>query len=144
MLLAPDSLSSFQSGLPGFYDPCVGEEKSLKVLYQFRGVMHQVVSGDAEPLRIPKQCKAGGSRPQSASRASGASLSPLCLFAVMQLTGSMQTHRSSATIRTHASLSAWTEDPGATFRYDTLNLLLGYCAFSLLCLNLINYSVGLD
>lgn len=48
---------SFQSGLPGFYDPCVGEEKSLKVLYQFRGVMHQVLSGDAEPLRIPKQCK---------------------------------------------------------------------------------------
>uniref|UniRef100_A0AAQ5ZIU8 DnaJ homolog subfamily C member 11 n=1 Tax=Amphiprion ocellaris TaxID=80972 RepID=A0AAQ5ZIU8_AMPOC len=46
-----------KSGLPGFYDPCVGEEKSLKVLYQFRGVMHQVLSGDTEPLRIPKQCK---------------------------------------------------------------------------------------
>ena len=45
-----------QSGLPGFYDPCVGEEKSLKVLYQFRGVMHQVLSGDMEALRIPKQC----------------------------------------------------------------------------------------
>ncbi|XP_020491285.1 dnaJ homolog subfamily C member 11a [Labrus bergylta] len=44
-----------KSGLPGFYDPCVGEEKSLKVLYQFRGVMHQVLSGDSEPLRIPKQ-----------------------------------------------------------------------------------------
>ena len=46
-----------QSGLPGFYDPCVGEEKSLKVLYQFRGVMHQVLSGDVEALRIPKQCR---------------------------------------------------------------------------------------
>ncbi|KAM8863672.1 dnaJ homolog subfamily C member 11a [Spinachia spinachia] len=44
-----------KSGLPGFYDPCVGEEKSLKVLYQFRGVMHQVLSGDGEALRIPKQ-----------------------------------------------------------------------------------------
>uniref|UniRef100_A0AAY5EQP9 J domain-containing protein n=1 Tax=Electrophorus electricus TaxID=8005 RepID=A0AAY5EQP9_ELEEL len=44
-------------GLPGFYDPCVGEEKSLKVLYQFRGVMHQVVAGDTEALRIPKQCR---------------------------------------------------------------------------------------
>ncbi|XP_037102149.1 dnaJ homolog subfamily C member 11a [Syngnathus acus] len=44
-----------KSGLPGFYDPCVGEEKSLKVLYQFRGVMHQVLSGDSEALRIPKQ-----------------------------------------------------------------------------------------
>ncbi|XP_063064466.1 dnaJ homolog subfamily C member 11a [Engraulis encrasicolus] len=44
-----------KGGLPGFYDPCVGEEKSLKVLYQFRGVMHQVLSADTEPLRIPKQ-----------------------------------------------------------------------------------------
>ncbi|XP_024125168.1 dnaJ homolog subfamily C member 11 [Oryzias melastigma] len=42
-------------GLPGFYDPCVGEDKSLKLLYQFRGVMHQVISADNEPLRIPKQ-----------------------------------------------------------------------------------------
>lgn len=46
-----------QAGLPGFYDPCVGEEKSLKLLYQFRGAMHQVLSGDTEPLRIPKQCE---------------------------------------------------------------------------------------
>ncbi|KAM8829352.1 dnaJ homolog subfamily C member 11a isoform X1 [Synchiropus splendidus] len=46
---------AIKSGLPGFYDPCIGEEKSLKVLYQFRGVMHQVLSGDTEPLRIPKQ-----------------------------------------------------------------------------------------
>ncbi|KAG9481976.1 dnaJ homolog subfamily C member 11 [Eleutherodactylus coqui] len=44
-----------KSGLPGFYDPCIGEDKSLKILYQFRGVMHQVMSGDNEPLRIPKQ-----------------------------------------------------------------------------------------
>uniref|UniRef100_A0A8C5CRW4 DnaJ homolog subfamily C member 11-like n=1 Tax=Gadus morhua TaxID=8049 RepID=A0A8C5CRW4_GADMO len=42
-------------GLPGFYDPCVGEEKSLKLLYQFRGVLHQVLSADCEALRIPKQ-----------------------------------------------------------------------------------------
>lgn len=45
-----------QAGLPGFYDPCVGEEKSLKLLYQFRGVMNQVISADTDPLRIPKQC----------------------------------------------------------------------------------------
>ncbi|KAF7656579.1 hypothetical protein LDENG_00039050 [Lucifuga dentata] len=44
-----------KAGLPGFYDPCVGEEKSLKLLYQFRGAMHQVISADSEPLRIPKQ-----------------------------------------------------------------------------------------
>ncbi|KAF7236191.1 hypothetical protein EYD10_17080, partial [Varanus komodoensis] len=46
-----------KAGLPGFYDPCVGEEKSLKVLYQFRGVLHQVMSSDNEALRIPKQCE---------------------------------------------------------------------------------------
>ncbi|XP_070759017.1 dnaJ homolog subfamily C member 11-like [Enoplosus armatus] len=46
---------SSKAGLPGFYDPCVGEEKSLKLLYQFRGVMHQVISADTESLRIPKQ-----------------------------------------------------------------------------------------
>ncbi|XP_051269960.1 dnaJ homolog subfamily C member 11 [Dicentrarchus labrax] len=46
---------SSKAGLPGFYDPCVGEEKSLKLLYQFRGVMHQVISADIESLRIPKQ-----------------------------------------------------------------------------------------
>ncbi|MEQ2306486.1 DnaJ (Hsp40), subfamily C, member 11, partial [Ameca splendens] len=44
-----------KAGLPGFYDPCVGEEKSLKLLYQFRGVMHQVIAADSESLRIPKQ-----------------------------------------------------------------------------------------
>ncbi|KAA0707484.1 DnaJ -like protein subfamily C member 11 [Triplophysa tibetana] len=44
-----------KAGLPGFYDPCVGEDKSLKLLYQFRGAMHQVLSGDADPLNIPKQ-----------------------------------------------------------------------------------------
>ncbi|KAG8434212.1 hypothetical protein GDO86_012546 [Hymenochirus boettgeri] len=44
-----------KAGLPGFYDPCIGEDKSLKILYQFRGVLHQVMSGDNEPLRIPKQ-----------------------------------------------------------------------------------------
>ncbi|XP_043531923.1 dnaJ homolog subfamily C member 11a isoform X1 [Chiloscyllium plagiosum] len=41
--------------VPGFYDPCVGEEKSLKVIYLFRGVLHQVMTADNESLRIPKQ-----------------------------------------------------------------------------------------
>nr|XP_045006362.1 dnaJ homolog subfamily C member 11 isoform X1 [Jaculus jaculus] len=44
-----------KAGLPGFYDPCVGEEKNLRVLYQFRGVLHQVMVPDSEALRIPKQ-----------------------------------------------------------------------------------------
>lgn len=76
-----DGGSSFQSGLPGFYDPCVGEEKSLKVLYQFRGVMHQVVSGDTEPLRIPKQCKPGLSH----SGVLGEENPPACICAVTKL-----------------------------------------------------------
>ncbi|XP_004863759.1 dnaJ homolog subfamily C member 11 [Heterocephalus glaber] len=44
-----------KAGLPGFYDPCVGEEKSLRVLYQFRGVLHQVTVPDSEALRVPRQ-----------------------------------------------------------------------------------------
>ncbi|XP_078742003.1 dnaJ homolog subfamily C member 11-like, partial [Lampetra fluviatilis] len=44
-----------KAGLPGFYDPCVGEDKALKVLYQFRGALHQVTVPDTESLRIPKQ-----------------------------------------------------------------------------------------
>jgi len=42
--------------LPGFYDPCMGEEKSLYVQYTFHGVQHEVTIQDAESLRIPKQC----------------------------------------------------------------------------------------
>ena len=43
-----------KAGLPSFYDPSVGEE-NLKVLYQFRGVLNQVMALDSEALRIPKQ-----------------------------------------------------------------------------------------
>lgn len=53
----PIGVCVLQAGLPGFYDPCVGEEKNLKVLYQFRGVLHQVMALDSEALRIPKQCE---------------------------------------------------------------------------------------
>jgi len=45
-----------QSQLPGFYDPCMGEEKCLYVQYTFHGVQHEVTIQDAESLRIPKQC----------------------------------------------------------------------------------------
>ncbi|XP_071840277.1 dnaJ homolog subfamily C member 11-like [Apostichopus japonicus] len=44
-----------KTSLPGFYDPCIGEDKSLKVRYYFRGKLHECTVQDNEPLRIPKQ-----------------------------------------------------------------------------------------
>ncbi|KAK9501125.1 hypothetical protein O3M35_002228 [Rhynocoris fuscipes] len=46
---------STKSQLPGFYDPCVGEEKALYVQYLFHSQMHQTTVADNEPLRIPRQ-----------------------------------------------------------------------------------------
>ncbi|KAK6620360.1 hypothetical protein RUM44_006761 [Polyplax serrata] len=46
---------SSKSQLPGFYDPCVGEEKSLFVQYLFHGVLHEVSVNDHEPLKLPKK-----------------------------------------------------------------------------------------
>uniref|UniRef100_T1IL79 J domain-containing protein n=1 Tax=Strigamia maritima TaxID=126957 RepID=T1IL79_STRMM len=43
--------------LPGFYDPCVGEDKSLYVHYLFHNLLHEITVGDNEMIRIPKQCK---------------------------------------------------------------------------------------
>ncbi|ODN92819.1 hypothetical protein L198_05615 [Cryptococcus wingfieldii CBS 7118] len=41
----------------GFYDPCIGENKKLKVQYSFRGRLHEVVVEDASPLRAPVRSK---------------------------------------------------------------------------------------
>jgi len=46
---------SSKSQLPGFYDPCVGEEKSLYVQYKFHNLLHETTIADNEILRIPKQ-----------------------------------------------------------------------------------------
>ncbi|UYV79553.1 DNAJC11 [Cordylochernes scorpioides] len=51
-LILPESS---KSNLPGFYDPCLGEEKSLSVRYQFRNLTHMVTISDEEQLRIPKE-----------------------------------------------------------------------------------------
>lgn len=40
--------------LPGFYDPCVGEDKQLWVQYLFHNNVHEVTVKDSETLRIPK------------------------------------------------------------------------------------------
>ncbi|XP_038061673.1 dnaJ homolog subfamily C member 11-like [Patiria miniata] len=44
-----------KAALPGFYDPCVGEEKNLRVQYEFHGEQHECTIADNEPLRIPKR-----------------------------------------------------------------------------------------
>ncbi|XP_012264021.2 dnaJ homolog subfamily C member 11 [Athalia rosae] len=44
-----------KSQLPGFYDPCVGEDKQLLLQYLFHAQTHECIIKDTEPLRIPKQ-----------------------------------------------------------------------------------------
>lgn len=41
--------------ITGFYDPCFGEKKHLRVVYQFRGTMHEVTIENMDPLVIPRQ-----------------------------------------------------------------------------------------
>ncbi|XP_011151272.1 dnaJ homolog subfamily C member 11 isoform X2 [Harpegnathos saltator] len=42
-----------KSQLPGFYDPCVGEDKQLLVQYLFHTQTHECIIRDDAPLRIP-------------------------------------------------------------------------------------------
>ncbi|XP_003744912.1 dnaJ homolog subfamily C member 11 [Galendromus occidentalis] len=44
-----------KANLLGFYDPCLGEEKSLRITYKFRGLQYEVVIKDLESLRIPQE-----------------------------------------------------------------------------------------
>lgn len=41
--------------LTGIYDPCIGEEKVLKIVYEFRGIVHEAIFKDTEEVRCPKQ-----------------------------------------------------------------------------------------
>lgn len=41
--------------IPGFYDPCLGERKHLRVQYEFRGALHEVTVSNSEPLIIPRR-----------------------------------------------------------------------------------------
>ena len=45
--------SNAKSQLLGFYDPCFGEEKMLRVVYQVRGKVHSVTVGDKAALDAP-------------------------------------------------------------------------------------------
>ncbi|CAE6441760.1 unnamed protein product [Rhizoctonia solani] len=50
-LVIPGSRS--KAGLLGFYDPCLGERKSLRVKYTFRSRLHQVTVEDRAPVELP-------------------------------------------------------------------------------------------
>ena len=41
--------------IPGFYDPCIGESKYLRVRYEFRGTPHEVTVENSESLVIPRR-----------------------------------------------------------------------------------------
>ena len=41
--------------MPGFHDPCYGEEKRLYIRYKFHNRLHHVTLGDSDPIAIPKQ-----------------------------------------------------------------------------------------
>ncbi|KNC87870.1 hypothetical protein SARC_00004 [Sphaeroforma arctica JP610] len=47
-----------KSGLIGFYDCCMGEDKQLRVQYRFKGHLHEVTINDDEPLSCPKRSHA--------------------------------------------------------------------------------------
>ena len=44
-----------KANIPGFYDPCLGEKKHLRVRYEFRGALHEVTVSNSEPLIIPRK-----------------------------------------------------------------------------------------
>ncbi len=46
---------SSKSMVPGFYDPCIGEKKHLRVRYEFRGDLHEVTIDNSDALVIPRQ-----------------------------------------------------------------------------------------
>lgn len=53
--------NKFQSELPGFYDPCVGEEKSLKIEFTYNGIPQTHTIKDKDPLRLPINVNNAGS-----------------------------------------------------------------------------------
>ncbi|WAR13695.1 DJC11-like protein [Mya arenaria] len=43
------------SDLPGFYDPCYGEDKKLYIKYKFRKKLHHTTLNDQDSIRLPQQ-----------------------------------------------------------------------------------------
>mgnify|MGYP000743024255 CR=1 FL=1 len=60
--LVKDSLLKIETtvskaNLTGFYDPCIGEEKSLFIKYSFRTQIHTVTYKDFDPVVLPNSGK---------------------------------------------------------------------------------------
>jgi|GEM_PF-5976474 len=45
-----------QASLLGFYDPCIGEPKQLRIVYLFRRRRHEVVLDDLDEVALPMRC----------------------------------------------------------------------------------------
>ena len=43
--------------MPGFYDPCLSEEKQLEINYQYHNQPHRILVEDTDPVWLPKQGK---------------------------------------------------------------------------------------
>lgn len=46
-----------QCDLPGFFDPALGEDKTLHIIYNYHDQPHEVTIADNEAIRLPKTCK---------------------------------------------------------------------------------------
>ncbi|UJR22766.1 hypothetical protein I4U23_025798 [Adineta vaga] len=44
-----------KSNLTGFYDPCIGEEKSLLISYSFHSQIHTITYRDTDPVLLPNR-----------------------------------------------------------------------------------------
>ena len=44
-----------KANLTGFYDPCIGEEKSLLIRYSLRSQVHTVLYTDTDPIVLPNR-----------------------------------------------------------------------------------------
>ncbi|EDQ88801.1 uncharacterized protein MONBRDRAFT_32622 [Monosiga brevicollis MX1] len=56
-----------KASIVGFYDPCPEDAKQLRVLYRFRGALHEVTIDDLEELRMPLRSHARSRPAASAS-----------------------------------------------------------------------------
>jgi DnaJ family protein C protein 11 len=46
-----------KSNLTGFYDPCIGEEKTLFIKYSFHSQIHTITYKDTDPIILPNRGK---------------------------------------------------------------------------------------